>query len=61
VEPDGEGLRRRRRPRVRAACPNLGLAVDAFDVLTARTPLDDLEAIDPEQIFLVQLSRLHVA
>ncbi len=40
----------------RAACPNLGLAVDAFDVLTARTPLDDLEAIDPEQIFLVQLS-----
>ena len=40
----------------RANCPNLGLAVDAFDVLAARVPLDDLEAIDPQQIFLVQLS-----
>jgi len=40
----------------RANCPNLGLAVDAFDVLAARIPLDDLDAIDPEQIFLVQLS-----
>ena len=40
----------------RANCPNLGLAIDAFDVLAARIPLDDLEAIDPEQIFLVQLS-----
>jgi sugar phosphate isomerase/epimerase len=40
----------------RANCPNLGLAIDAFDVLAARIPLDDLDAIDPEQIFLVQLS-----
>ncbi len=40
----------------RANCSNLGLAVDAFDVLAARIPLDDLDAIDPEQIFLVQLS-----
>jgi sugar phosphate isomerase/epimerase len=40
----------------RANCPNLGLAIDAFDVLTARIPMDDLEATDPEQIFLVQLS-----
>jgi len=40
----------------RASCPNLGLAVDAFDVLAARIPLADLEAIDPQQIFLVQLS-----
>lgn len=40
----------------RANCPNLGVAIDAFDVLTARIPLDDLEATDPEQIFLVQLS-----
>jgi sugar phosphate isomerase/epimerase len=39
-----------------ANCPNLGLAIDAFDVLAARIPLDDLDAIDPEQIFLVQLS-----
>jgi sugar phosphate isomerase/epimerase len=40
----------------RANCPNLGLAIDAFDVLAARKPLDDLDAVDPEQIFLVQLS-----
>ena len=40
----------------RANCPNLGLAIDAFDVLAAGVPLDDLDAIDPEQIFLVQLS-----
>jgi sugar phosphate isomerase/epimerase len=40
----------------RANCPNLGLAVDAFDVLAARIPLSELEAIDPEQIHLVQLS-----
>ena len=40
----------------RANCPNLGLAIDAFDVLAARVPQDDLDAIDPEQIFLVQLS-----
>ena len=31
----------------RANCPNLGLAVDAFDVLAARIPLNELEAIDP--------------
>ncbi|MEP7181102.1 MAG: sugar phosphate isomerase/epimerase [Betaproteobacteria bacterium] len=40
----------------RANCPNLGLAIDAFDVLAAGVSLDDLDAIDPEQIFLVQLS-----
>jgi sugar phosphate isomerase/epimerase len=40
----------------RADCPNLGLAIDAFDVLAARIPLHDLDAIEPEQIFLVQLS-----
>jgi len=40
----------------RANRPNLGLAIDAFDVLAAKVPLDDLDAIDPEQIFLVQLS-----
>jgi sugar phosphate isomerase/epimerase len=39
-----------------AHCPNLGLAIDAFDVLGARVPRDDLEALDPQQIFLVQLS-----
>ena len=40
----------------RADCPNLGLAVDSFDLLVARTPLEDIEALDPQQIFLVQLS-----
>jgi sugar phosphate isomerase/epimerase len=40
----------------RANCPNLGLAIDAFDVLAAQIPLDDLDAVDPEQICLVQLS-----
>lgn len=40
----------------RADCPNLGLAIDAFDVLAAGVPQNDLDAIDPEQVFLVQLS-----
>ncbi len=40
----------------RASCPNLGLALDVFDVLAAGVPQDDLDAIDPEQIFVVQLS-----
>jgi sugar phosphate isomerase/epimerase len=39
-----------------ANCPNLGLAIDAFDVLATGVPLDDLDVVDPEQIFLVQLS-----
>ena len=40
----------------RANCPNLGLAIDAFDVIAAGVPPDDIEGVDPEQIFLVQLS-----
>jgi sugar phosphate isomerase/epimerase len=40
----------------RACCANLGLAIDAFDVIAAEVPQDDLDAIDPRQIFLVQLS-----
>jgi sugar phosphate isomerase/epimerase len=40
----------------RANCPNLGIAIDAFDVIAAGVPPDDVEGIDPEQIFLVQLS-----
>jgi sugar phosphate isomerase/epimerase len=39
-----------------ANSPNLGLAVDAFDVIAAGVPLDDLDAVFPQQIFLVQLS-----
>jgi sugar phosphate isomerase/epimerase len=41
---------------LRADCRNLGLAIDAFDILAAQIPLEDLDAIDPEQIFVVQLS-----
>jgi sugar phosphate isomerase/epimerase len=40
----------------RANCPNLGLAIDVFDVLAAGVLLEDLDAIDPQQIFTVQLS-----
>jgi sugar phosphate isomerase/epimerase len=39
-----------------ANCPNLGLALDSFDALAAHVTPDDLDAIDPEQVFLVQLS-----
>jgi sugar phosphate isomerase/epimerase len=41
---------------LRADCRNLGLAIDALDFLAAKTPLDDLDTIDPEKIFVVQLS-----
>src|ERR1022692_678267 len=41
---------------LRANCPNLGLAIDALDFLAAEIPLDDLDAIEPEKIFVVQLS-----
>jgi sugar phosphate isomerase/epimerase len=40
----------------RASCPNLGLAIDLFDLLVARTPPEDVDALDPQEIFLVQLS-----
>ncbi len=39
-----------------ADCPNLGLAIDVFDVIAAGVPLDDLDAIFTPQVFLVQLS-----
>ena len=39
-----------------ANCPNLGLAIDAFDVIAAGVSLDNLDIIFPQQIFLVQLS-----
>ena len=41
---------------MRAASPNLGIAVDVFDVLAAGVPLDDLDILDPEQTFLVQIA-----
>jgi sugar phosphate isomerase/epimerase len=40
----------------RADCPNLGVGIDSFHVLAAKTPLDALDDLDPAKIFLVQLS-----
>jgi len=40
----------------RADCPNLGLGMDSFHVFAANTALDAIEDLDPERIFLVQLS-----
>jgi len=35
---------------------NLGLALDSFHVLATKSDLTDLEIVDPEKIFLVQLA-----
>jgi sugar phosphate isomerase/epimerase len=40
----------------RAGCPNLGVAIDAFEMIVAGAPLHELEAIFQRDIFLVQLS-----
>jgi sugar phosphate isomerase/epimerase len=40
----------------RADCPNLGVGLDSFHILAAKTPLDAIDDIDPGKIFLVQLS-----
>ena len=40
----------------RADVPNLGLGFDSFHMVAAKTPLDELELLDPEKIFLVQLA-----
>jgi len=40
----------------RAASPNLGLAIDLFDLLATKTPQDEIDAIDPDETYLVQLS-----
>ena len=40
----------------RADCPNLGIGIDSFHIFAAKTPLEALEALDPDKIFLVQLS-----
>ena len=39
-----------------ADCPNLGLALDSFQIFAANTELDALEDLDASRIFLVQLS-----
>ncbi len=40
----------------RADCPNLGVGLDSFHIFAANTPLESLDAMDPDRIFLVQLS-----
>lgn len=40
----------------RADCPNLGIGIDSFHIFAAKTPLDALDLLIPEQIFLVQLA-----
>jgi sugar phosphate isomerase/epimerase len=40
----------------RADCPNLDIGIDSFHIFAANTPLDAIEELDPEKIFLVQLS-----
>ena len=39
-----------------AACPNLGIALDSFHIFAAKDSLEDLDLLDPQRIFLVQLS-----
>lgn len=40
----------------RADCPNLGLGIDSFHIFASETPLDELDWVSPDKIFLVQLS-----
>ena len=40
----------------RADVPNLGLGFDSFHTVASQTPLDDLDMLDPQKIFLVQLA-----
>ena len=40
----------------RADCPNLGIGIDSFHILAAKTPLEAMDELDPKRIFLVQLS-----
>jgi sugar phosphate isomerase/epimerase len=40
----------------RADAPNLGLGFDSFHSVASKTPLEDLDIIDPDKLFLVQLA-----
>ena len=40
----------------RADMPNLGLGFDAFHMFATQTPLDELDMLEPDKIFLVQLA-----
>jgi len=39
-----------------ADMPNLGLGFDSFHMFASKTPLEELELVDPDKIFLVQLA-----
>jgi sugar phosphate isomerase/epimerase len=39
-----------------ADMPNLGLGFDSFHMFATKTPMDELEMLDPDKIFLVQLA-----
>jgi sugar phosphate isomerase/epimerase len=39
-----------------ADMPNLGLGFDSFHMFATKTPVEDLELLDPDKIFLVQLA-----
>jgi sugar phosphate isomerase/epimerase len=39
-----------------ADMPNLGLGLDSFHLFATKTPLDDLDMLDPDKVFLVQLA-----
>lgn len=40
----------------RADCPNLGLGLDSYHIFATQTPLEWVDELDPQRIFLVQLS-----
>lgn len=40
----------------RADCPNLGIGLDSFHIFAAKTPLDEIDYLQPDKIFLVQLA-----
>jgi len=40
----------------RADMPNLGIGLDSFHAFAAKTPLEDLDLLDPDKIYLVQLA-----
>ncbi|MBI3369891.1 MAG: sugar phosphate isomerase/epimerase [Burkholderiales bacterium] len=40
----------------RADAPNLGIGIDSFHAFASKTSLDELDLLEPERIFLVQLA-----
>lgn len=40
----------------RADCPNLGLGLDSFHLFAANTSLEEIDYLQPDKIFLVQLA-----